>query len=93
MYRVMFKDKAERDLKKLDPKVKDKILAWVERFLVGTENPRAYGKALQGKYSGLWCYRVSNYRIVAEIIDKEVLISVVKVGNRRDIYKTLDNRL
>lgn len=52
------------------------------------DNPRQIGAALQGtRYRNLWRYRVGNYRIIAEINDERVLILVVRIAHRRDIYR------
>jgi mRNA interferase RelE/StbE len=46
-----------------------------------------FGKALKGHFSGLWRYRVGDYRLVCQIRDRELLILVLRVGDRKDIYK------
>lgn len=63
----------------------------IERFLVErlqqAEKPRDLGKPLTGPYGGLWRYRVGDYRIICKIVDERLLILVVEVGHRRDIYR------
>ncbi|WP_353956540.1 type II toxin-antitoxin system mRNA interferase toxin, RelE/StbE family, partial [uncultured Varibaculum sp.] len=54
--------------------------AWVEKNLVNTAEPRKYGKALKGKFSGYWRYRVGNYRLITEIRDRELIIVLVERG-------------
>ena len=51
------------------------------------ENPRSQGKLLRGKYKGSWRYRVGNYRLLATINDKKVLIYVFEIGHRREVYR------
>jgi mRNA interferase RelE/StbE len=51
------------------------------------EDPRRFGHALLGDLKGLWRYRVGDYRIVADIRDQEVLVMVITVGHRREIYE------
>ena len=51
------------------------------------ENPRFRGKALVENMKGLWRYRVGDYRIICEILEEEVVISVIKIGHRRAAYK------
>ena len=53
---------------------------------LGKDDPREIGKALSGDYSGLWRYRVGDYRIVCELKDKVFRVLVVRVGHRKDIY-------
>jgi mRNA interferase RelE/StbE len=56
--------------------------------LPGWTTPRAIGEALKGaKLGELWKYRVGDYRIIADIQDRAVVILVVRIGNRRDVYK------
>jgi len=50
-------------------------------------NPRSKGKALSGNLKGLWRYRVGDYRVICQIIDNEVVILVVELGHRKEIYR------
>lgn len=51
------------------------------------ENPRSRGKALVGNLAGLWRYRIGDYRIICDIEDSVLLIVVVNVAHRREIYR------
>lgn len=86
-YKVEFTKSAIKDLKKIDKKDSTKIAAWIKKNLVDCENPRRYGKALKGNFSDSWRYRVGNYRILAHIEDDRVVINVVNIGHRKEIYK------
>lgn len=55
--------------------------------MTGSLDPRAPGKALTGRFSGLWRYRVGDYRIICKIEDDRLVVLVVEVGHRRDIYR------
>ncbi|GAB5040991.1 type II toxin-antitoxin system RelE family toxin [Bartonella henselae] len=48
---------------------------------------RVIGKPLKGQFSGLWRYRVGDYRILCELYDKELVVLVLAVGHRKNIYK------
>lgn len=85
-YDVLFTERAKKQFEKLDKYNAGMILNWIRKNLVGCEDPRAKGKALVGNLEG-WRYRVGDYRILAEIRDGEVLILVVEVGYRREIYR------
>lgn len=50
-------------------------------------NPRSSGKALQGEFKGLWRYRIGDYRVICQIKDKELVILVIDLAHRKDIYK------
>ena len=51
------------------------------------DDPRARGKALTGKFSGFWRYRVGDWRVIAKIEHGRLLIIVVSIGNRREVYR------
>ena len=83
-YDVQYSDKADKELAKTDHFQARIIIAWVEKNLVGCANPRLHGMALVG--SDYWRYRVGDYRLIADIQDNLVLIEIVRVGHRRDVY-------
>jgi mRNA interferase RelE/StbE len=85
-YRVLFSKSAKKQFDDLDRSVQLRISAYINRYLVGTASPRQTGKALQGKYTGLWRYRIGNYRLVCQIKDGELVILTLKVGHRSKIY-------
>lgn len=85
-YKVVFTDKAKRELKKLDKYTSSLIIGWIEKNLDGCTNPRQHGKCLTANRSGKWQYRIGNYRLIAEIEDKIITILILNVGHRRDIY-------
>ena len=86
-YRVELTDRAIKQLKKLDKSTSALIIGWIEKNLVGCENPRAQGKRLTANRTGQWRYRIGSYRLICEIKDEEVLILVLEVGHRREINK------
>ena len=86
-YTVEYTDKAITSLKKLDKSVLKMIKAWIEKNLVGTENPRQHGKGLTSNRSGQWRYRVGDYRILAEIQDEKLVIVLIGIGPRSQIYQ------
>lgn len=87
IYHVTYSDQAIKELKKLDRPVRTLIRQWIESRLEGCEDPRAYGKPLSGDKSGQWRYRIGSYRVLAEIRDDEIIVFVVSVGHRRDVYR------
>lgn len=87
MYRVLFTDDAKKKLKKLDKNTAKLILAWIRKNLEGCSDPRAYGKALRADRQGQWRYRIGDYRLPAEIEDDKIIILIINIGHRRDIYK------
>lgn len=85
-YRVVFTENAKKDLKKLDRHTAALILGWIRKNLEGCGDPRVHGKELTANRSGEWRYRVGDYRIIAKIEDSRLIILVVTVGHRREIY-------
>ena len=49
-------------------------------------DPRRFGKALKANLAGLWRYRVGDYRVLCELRDNELVVLVIAVGHRRDVY-------
>ena len=86
-YNVIYTEKALKSLKKLDKSVLNMIKAWIYKNLIGTKDPRQHGKGLTANRSGQWRYRVGDYRILAEIQEDKLVILVVEVGHRKNIYK------
>ena len=86
-YQVEFSKLALKQLKKMDKHTSSMIISYVKKKLVNTDNPRQHGKALLGNHSDKWRYRVGNYRLLAKIKDEKVLIILVEIGHRKDIYK------
>lgn len=86
-YSVEYTPQALKELKKLDKQTRALIIGWIERNLVGCENPRQHGKGLTANRSGQWRYRIGDYRVIAEIQDNKVVIMVLSVGHRSEIYK------
>lgn len=86
-YQVFYEKKAIKSLSKIDKNQQKMIYAWIEKNLVGTDNPKKYGKALKGNLKEYWRYRVGNYRILADINNEEIKIIIINIGHRKDIYK------
>ena len=87
MYKVKTTASFDKQFKKLDKITQLIIMRWIKKHLVDCENPRAFGKGLTANLSGYWRYRVGDYRIIAEIVDEELVIIAINVGHRREIYK------
>ncbi len=86
-YTIVFDAKALKALDALDRTQTRLILAWIDKNLNGTDDPRILGKPLKGKLSSYWRYRVGQYRILVELLDKELIIVIISIGHRRDVYK------
>ena len=87
VWRVEFDRGAARDLRKLGPDAELRVLRYLRERIVGSDDPRRLGQALTGDRKGLWRYRVGDYRIVASIEDDRLVVLVVTVGHRREVYR------
>lgn len=84
MYKVAYLDSVEEDLKKLDKSTVRKILNRIETYLAC--DPKELGKPLKGEFQGYWRYRWGDYRVIYKISEREILIIVLRISNRRDVY-------
>ena len=87
-YQLVYSERALKAFKKLDKNTARMILAWLSKHIDGTTTPRAHGKGLTADKSGLWRYRIGNYRAIVKIEDDKVIVLVLDIGHRKDIYKT-----
>ena len=85
-YKVIIRQKAEKQLDKLDDSMKLKIMRYIKQNLNNTDNPKKFGKALRYNLKGFWRYRVENYRIIAKIEKDELVILIVEIDKRDKIY-------
>jgi mRNA interferase RelE/StbE len=82
-----FDDRALKELSKLGRQDQKEIVAYCNTRLTGTADPRRIGHALTGPLRGLWRYRVGDYRLICQIKDRELIILVLTVGHRSNIYR------
>lgn len=81
-----FDDRALKELRKLGSPAQRDIIAYLDERVAGEADPRRFGKGLKADLEGLWRYRVGDHRIICQIRDSELLVLVVAVGHRKDIY-------
>lgn len=86
-YSIVFDAKALKALDALDRAQSHLIMAWIEKNLINTDDPRRLGKPLKGKLSSDWRYRVGQYRVLVELLDQDLVIVNISIGHRRDVYK------
>ena len=84
-YKVIYSDTARKNIERLDRPLQKRILTFVDRIEEST-NPRFSGKALKGN-DNEWRYRVGDYRLVCEIKDRELIVWMIRVGHRREVYR------
>lgn len=87
-WKVELDEGAKRDLGKLDKPVAQRIVTFLTKRLAMLDDPRTIGEALKGsRLGGFWKYRVGDYRIICDLQDKRLVVLVVRIGNRREVYR------
>jgi mRNA interferase RelE/StbE len=87
-WQIDFAESVTKQLRKLDPAVARRIVQFLRERVTPLTDPRSLGAALKGDELGqFWKYRVGDYRVIAEILDREIRILVVRIGHRRDVYR------
>lgn len=84
---IDYSDTAKRQLRKIDKQTARRIVDFMDKRVAGLENPRSTGKALTGPLGNFWRYRVGDCRVICDIQDDTLRVLVVRVGNRRAIYR------
>ena len=87
-WKVELSTLARKNLDQLDPQIAQHILSFLVERVANLDDPRSIGEALKGSRLGeFWKYRVGDYRIISSIEDGALKILVVRIGNRREVYR------
>ena len=86
-WKVSFTKNALKQLSKLDREIARLIVGFLEEKIAGSSDARRYGHALAGDLKGRWRYRIGDYRVLCELRDSELLVIVISVGHRKEIYR------
>ncbi len=84
-YTVKTTPSFDKEFKKLDKYTMKMMKSWINKNLVGCENPRLHGKGLTSNRSGQWRYRIGDYRLICSIEENELVILALSVEHRHDI--------
>lgn len=84
-YTVKTTPRFDKEFKKLDKYTMKMMKSWINKNLVGCEDPRVHGKALTSNRSGQWRYRIGDYRLICSIEENELVILALSIGHRRDV--------
>ena len=87
VWAIEFAPEAARELRKLGKQEAGRILRTLEERIAPLEDPRSLGAPLTGEHSGYWRWRIGDYRVIARIEDARVVILVVRIGHRREVYR------
>ena len=86
-WKIVLTETVEKQMDALDPVVRRRVRAFLEQRLAGLPDPRMLGEPLTGQLKGFWRYRIGDYRLVCRIIDGELIVLVLEVGHRREVYR------
>jgi mRNA interferase RelE/StbE len=87
VWTVEFQLTAQKQIRKLDPTVQRRILGYFRQRVLAIEDPRKLGKPLKGDKSDLWRYRIGDYRAICKIEVERLIVLVLEVGHRREVYR------
>ncbi|MGZ8243498.1 type II toxin-antitoxin system RelE family toxin [Methylomagnum sp.] len=87
-WKIELEKAARRDLAELDTPIAKRILTFLHERVAKLDDPRSIGQALTGpRFGELWKYRVGDWLVIAKIQDADIRILVVRIGNRREVYR------
>lgn len=87
MYKLKISKRFDKQLRKIDKTMRERIALWLKTHLVECEILHLWGKALTGNLDNYWRYRIADFRIIVEIRDKELLVIALEIGHRSKIYE------
>lgn len=86
-WKIEFLPAAAKEIKKLGRNEAARIITTLERRIATLDDPRGLGSPLTGDLSGLWRWRIGDYRVIARIEDERITILIVRLGHRREVYR------
>jgi mRNA interferase RelE/StbE len=87
-YEIEFDPDAVKDLKKLDRPIQQRLVGFLRQRVATLDNPRDLGEPLAGARLGsYWKYRVGDWRIICDIQDRRIVVRVLRIGTRREVYR------
>ncbi|MBI3089229.1 MAG: type II toxin-antitoxin system RelE/ParE family toxin [Candidatus Tectomicrobia bacterium] len=84
---IEYAKSVQKFVRKLEPQTRSRIRDYLEKQVAALDDPRTLGKALRGHLGNLWRYRVGDYRIICDVQDDRLVVLVVEIGYRRDVYR------
>ena len=87
-WQIEFDPDALKDLRKIDKPIQIRLIGFLRSRVAALDDPRSIGEALSGQRLGsYWKYRVGDWRIICDIQDGRIVVRVLRIGNRRDVYR------
>ncbi|WP_018866621.1 MULTISPECIES: type II toxin-antitoxin system RelE/ParE family toxin [unclassified Thioalkalivibrio] len=85
-WRIEYAHSTRKAVQKLDRKARQRIRQYLEERVAHLDDPRELGKPLKGRLTQLWRYRVGDYRVICELRDESLVVLVVRIGHRKEVY-------
>lgn len=86
IWTLKLEEKALKQFQKLDKPIQQKIRDYFRNKILIPNNPYMYAKKLTGDKAGHVSYRVGDYRIIAKILDSELIVLALRISHRKDVY-------
>jgi len=86
-WKVRFEKRAKKELSSLDRQAQADIWQYLKDRIATEEDPKRFGQPLRHNLAGLWKYRIGHYRVIADIQNQELVVLVVRVGHRKNVYE------
>jgi mRNA interferase RelE/StbE len=87
IWSIAFDADAAKEMRSLGATERGRVLRYLRDKIATQDDPRRFGKALTGDLKGLWRYRIGDVRIIANIQDQTVIVLVLRVAQRREVYE------
>jgi len=87
MWQIEISDRAEADILKLDKPIRQRIIRFLRERVASHSDPKQLAEPLAGNYRGLWRFRIGDYRAIADIQGDKLVVIVLEVGHRGEIYR------
>ncbi len=87
VWRIEFDPRAVKELSKFDRPIQQRIIKVLRERIAILDDPRSIGEALRGEELGrFWKYRIGDYRVICDIQDEEIVILIIRIGDRKEVY-------
>ena len=87
-WQIEFDPDTLKDLRKIDKPIQVRLIGFLRSRVGALDDPRSIGEALSGQRLGsYWKYRVGDWRIICDIQDQRIVVRVLRMGNRREVYR------
>lgn len=87
VWTIEYDSRVVKDMKKLGRNIQEQLIEYFDERIAPSSNPRIFGKSLKSSFSGLWRYRIGDYRAICRIEDNNMVVLVIRISHRSKVYK------